>query len=492
MRAIGLWLIMMMNVMFFGMAGYMYLLWAQYWKYSGYRESSQPSSNYNVSRSFLPQIFKDGTETIQVRRGRPPLHPHSHAAEVGDSNNIVPMSFSPSNQQVERLYGTDSQKVNIRQQNENKKRRKKRRKLAYEEDDGDEMAEDYHEPPPPPSTTPMPLPQLRKLIAKHKTALTVNLRTFQMDGGNILFKHENRYGVQYPHESPVDPSRIRPFKEGDIYPQAPTREELMNALKGAEVRALRDGDEPFTSEGVAKYFPSTDILEGRHFNTCVVVSSAGSLRGSGLGSFIDSHDAVVRLNHAPVRGFKRDVGSKTTLRILNSQIVAKSEYKFWDSSLYKNVTLLVWDPCNYTTSLKEWYKRPDFDFFPEFFRRRLMMPQERLHLLHPGSLWNIWRVLQEFTHSRVQPNPPSSGFLGMVLMLSHCRVVHAVEFVPSLRLSKRCHYWEPGENSGCTFGDWHPLSTEKLLTMVLNVASDIDTYKKGYVTLPGFHSLRDG
>ena len=32
------------------------------------------------------------------------------------------------------------------------------------------------------------------------------------------------------------------------------------------------------------------------FNTCAVVSSAGSLKDSGLGAFIDSHDIVIRWN----------------------------------------------------------------------------------------------------------------------------------------------------------------------------------------------------
>ena len=64
------------------------------------------------------------------------------------------------------------------------------------------------------------------------------------------------------------------------------------------------------------------------------------------------------------------------------------------------------------TFLFQWYKSPDFDFFPDYFKRRLMLPQESLHLLHPHSLWNLWRAMQKFIHVRMLPNPPSSGFLG--------------------------------------------------------------------------------
>ena len=69
--------------------------------------------------------------------------------------------------------------------------------------------------------------------------------------------------------------------------------------------------------------------------------------------FTDDHEYVVRFNNAPTTGFEDDVGKKTSLRILNSQIISKPHFQFNTSMLYRNVSLLVWDPSKYNSTLEE-------------------------------------------------------------------------------------------------------------------------------------------
>ena len=72
-----------------------------------------------------------------------------------------------------------------------------------------------------------------------------------------------------------------------------------------------------------------------------------------MHNITDKHDMVVRFNHAPTEGYETDVGTKTTLRIVNSQVASKPSFNFMDSPLYQNVILLAWDPCNYSSTLEE-------------------------------------------------------------------------------------------------------------------------------------------
>ena len=85
---------------------------------------------------------------------------------------------------------------------------------------------------------------------------------------------------------------------------------------------------------VDRFFPSSPLLANQRYNTCAVVSSGGSLHKSGLGEFIDSHDLVLRFNNAPTEGHEVDVGKKTSIRIVNSQVVAKPQFKFLEDKFY--------------------------------------------------------------------------------------------------------------------------------------------------------------
>lgn len=59
------------------------------------------------------------------------------------------------------------------------------------------------------------------------------------------------------------------------------------------------------------------------FDSCAVVGSSGALLTERFGNEIDAHELVVRFNLAPQESFEPLVGSKTTLRFLNTQAMGE-------------------------------------------------------------------------------------------------------------------------------------------------------------------------
>uniref|UniRef100_G3NFC0 Beta-galactoside alpha-2,6-sialyltransferase 2 n=1 Tax=Gasterosteus aculeatus TaxID=69293 RepID=G3NFC0_GASAC len=277
---------------------------------------------------------------------------------------------------------------------------------------------------------------------------------------------------------------------------AQSANELLCQMKEqARLRTVDGSEQPFSSLGWARLVPSRP-LERLHkrqdrssFKTCAVVTSAGAILRSGLGKEIDAHDAVLRFNAAPTEGYERDVGSKTTIRIINSQILANPKHRFNTSSIYKNVTLVAWDPAPYTVDLHKWYAGPDYNLFGPYIEHRKLHPDQPFYILHPSYVWRLWDVIQGNTQENIQPNPPSSGFIGILLMMALCEQLHVYEYIPSIRQTDLCHYHERYYDAACTLGAYHPLLYEKSLIQRIHTGPKNDLRWKGRVTLPGLSTV---
>ena len=66
----------------------------------------------------------------------------------------------------------------------------------------------------------------------------------------------------------------------------------------------------------------------------------------------------------------------------------------------------------------QWYQQPDFDVFTPYFEHRKLHPQQSFYLLDPRSQWTLWNYIQSLIPVRIRKNPPSSGFLGMVNIIT--------------------------------------------------------------------------
>ncbi|CAH0557889.1 unnamed protein product [Brassicogethes aeneus] len=433
MRALVVTIWVFINLVFFGMCGYMYLLWSQYWVYLDKGADSTPSTFdqqiYFYNRGYMPNSQNKSKIHEVKSRTKHSTKENTNVTLVKNSRPRFPNLQTKDFELDSRKYSCWSNQTKV---------------------DCD-----------------------RKTF-QFKDEILKELRRVFTDESNILrMGQENPYNVRFTGD------------RGNYMDKSSN--ELLCELKKVSIHTLRRID--IRNHPLSSYIPKRGLFENKRFNSCAIVASAGGLKGSQLGPFIDSHDLVLRFNHAPTIGFHDDVGNKTTIRLLNSQVVTKPQFKFLTSKLYQNITIVAWDPSNYTASLDDWLQKPDFNLFPNYMEFRKRNLKSRLFLMNPKSLWNVWDYIQSNSPSRLRRNPPSSGFLGLGILLPYCNFVDIFEYVPSTRVTKRCHYYDPEENVACTFGVWHPLAAEKLLTYQMNIADDKTVFQQGFVRIPGFQNL---
>ena len=175
-------------------------------------------------------------------------------------------------------------------------------------------------------------------------------------------------------------------------------------------------------------------LELPRRRTCAVVGSSGWMNGSALGSLIDSHDVVIRINRAPARGsaYEADVGRRTTIRVLDPV----SKYDFDPDVLDDDSEHLLFSFAHpftvdrlHSTVLQStnaapwnfsgWSPRPSaIPPLPSFAKQRpLRMNASNVALINPDLI--LWALLVEhggtWGHSRKKAIRPTTGMVSVMV-----------------------------------------------------------------------------
>ena len=85
----------------------------------------------------------------------------------------------------------------------------------------------------------------------------------------------------------------------------------------------------------------------------------------------------IRFNNAPTDEFSKDVGRKTTIRIVNSQVVAKPHFKFLESKIFSNQIVIVWDPSAYKVIFNFFNSKIIFIFLNGLFTYKKQNPRRK-------------------------------------------------------------------------------------------------------------------
>jgi hypothetical protein len=152
------------------------------------------------------------------------------------------------------------------------------------------------------------------------------------------------------------------------------------------------------------------------FSTCAIVGNSGITLLKEYGPEIDGHDAVIRINMAPTRGFEPYVGKKTTFDVVNAHNVREilQGVRKWRPATEGDTRLVLFETASH------------------FARYHLCQPllkkysQENAILLNPAfsnrahKLWVELKSLLEQKHDSTYNRKPMSGFFAVLFALQMC------------------------------------------------------------------------
>ncbi|XP_061110231.1 CMP-N-acetylneuraminate-beta-galactosamide-alpha-2,3-sialyltransferase 2-like [Conger conger] len=187
--------------------------------------------------------------------------------------------------------------------------------------------------------------------------------------------------------------------------------------------------------------------------TCAVVGNSGNLKGSDYGVLIDSNDFVIRMNKAPILGYEKDVGNRTTHRVM---------YPESATNLQKDTSLLL---IPFKTLDLEWITSALTTGTVKRTRMRVMAKinadKNKVLIYNPTFLKYVYDVWLE-RHGKY----PSTGFLTLMFAIHVCDEVNVFGFGASKDRTWQ-HYWETmkflqSKPTGGHAGDYESI-TMKLL-----------------------------
>ncbi|CAB4067135.1 unnamed protein product [Lepeophtheirus salmonis] len=201
--------------------------------------------------------------------------------------------------------------------------------------------------------------------------------------------------------------------------------------------------------------------------------------------FIDSHDLVIRLNHAKkTDGYGVDVGVKTDIRFVNSLLLKQNKFDYFNpKNMYqsKETTYVTFEVSRFNQGFLHWTITQK-SFIDRYFKQRVFNKDQKFYMLDYRSLWSMQRWLSSLGKYPILNFIPSSGFIAFQTMLSHCDIIRLFEFIPSKRLTNLCHYFEKRRSITCTYAGDHSVSAEKLSYYFMGNRNRVEIFDKGYVT----------
>ncbi|XP_030004333.1 alpha-N-acetylgalactosaminide alpha-2,6-sialyltransferase 3-like isoform X2 [Sphaeramia orbicularis] len=204
--------------------------------------------------------------------------------------------------------------------------------------------------------------------------------------------------------------------------------------------------------------PRMEQFLDMHCNQCALISSSGQMLGAGVGEEIDNIECVIRMNNAPTKGYEKDVGSRTSLRVVSHTsvpLLLKNEYYYFQQSA--DTTYVVWGP---ERNMRQDGKGRIFNSLLKVAKK---YPNVRIYAVTREKVQYCDLVFQNETGKNRMKSGAflSTGFFTMILLMDMCDSIHVYGMIDDNYCSQAnhstvpYHYYEHNRVKECRMYNVH-------------------------------------
>ncbi|XP_027601916.1 alpha-N-acetylgalactosaminide alpha-2,6-sialyltransferase 5 [Pipra filicauda] len=210
-----------------------------------------------------------------------------------------------------------------------------------------------------------------------------------------------------------------------------------------------------------------------HCKSCALVTSSGHLLGGKQGDRIDEAECVIRMNDAPTRGYGRDVGNKTSLRVIahsSIQRILRNRHELLNMS--HGAVFIFWGPSSYMRRDGKGLVYNNLQLMNQ------ILPRLKVYMISRHKMLQFDDLFKRETGKdrKISNTWLSTGWFTMTIALELCDRINVYGMVPPdfcrdpNHLSVPYHYYEPLGPDECTMylshergrkGSHHRFITEK-------------------------------
>nr|XP_006129655.1 alpha-N-acetylgalactosaminide alpha-2,6-sialyltransferase 5 [Pelodiscus sinensis] len=219
--------------------------------------------------------------------------------------------------------------------------------------------------------------------------------------------------------------------------------------------------------------PSSSKPLKMHCKSCALVTSSGHLVGSKQGNRIDQTECVIRMNDAPTRSYGKDVGNKTSLRVIahsSIQRILRNRNELLNMS--HGTVFIFWGPSSYMRRDGKGLVYNNLQLMNQ------ILPQLKVYMISRHKMLQFDDLFKRETGKdrKISNTWLSTGWFTMTIALELCDRIDVYGMVPPdfcrdpNHPSVPYHYYEPLGPDECTMyishergrkGSHHRFITEK-------------------------------